>query len=44
MGLPREFLRGSLRFSLGRYTTEGEVDAALEALIQIAGRLRAKMR
>jgi cysteine desulfurase len=42
IGLPRELLRGSLRFSLGRYTTEEDVDAALEALSQVAGRLRAK--
>jgi cysteine desulfurase len=41
IGLTREYLRGSLRFSLGRYTTEEEIDAALEALTQVAGRLRA---
>ncbi|MDA8125400.1 MAG: cysteine desulfurase family protein [Deltaproteobacteria bacterium] len=40
IGLPREFLRGSLRFTLGRQTTEEEVDAALAALVQVVGRLR----
>ena len=35
-GLPH----GSLRISLGRQTTEGDIDAVLEALPQVVGRLR----
>ncbi|MDP2840141.1 MAG: IscS subfamily cysteine desulfurase, partial [Syntrophales bacterium] len=41
IGLPREFSHGSLRFSLGRYTKESDIDAVLEALPQVVGRLRA---
>jgi cysteine desulfurase len=41
IGLPREFSHGSLRFSLGRFTKESDIDAVLEALPQVVGRLRA---
>ncbi len=41
IGLPREFSHGSLRFSLGRHTKESDIDALLEALPQVVGRLRA---
>lgn len=41
IGLPREFSHGSLRFSLGRYTRESDIDAVLEALPQVVRRLRA---
>ena len=41
IGLPHEFSHGSLRFSLGRYTRESDIDAVLEALPQVVGRLRA---
>jgi cysteine desulfurase len=41
IGLPHEFSHGSLRFSLGRYTKESDIDAVLEALPQVVGRLRA---
>jgi cysteine desulfurase len=40
MDLPREKLNGSVRFSLGRYTTEADVDAVLEVLPGIVQRLR----
>jgi cysteine desulfurase len=41
IGLPHELSHGSLRFSLGMYTKEGDIDAVLEALPQVVGRLRA---
>ena len=41
IGLQRRFSHGSLRFSLGRYTKEGDVDMVLETLPEVVGRLRA---
>ena len=41
LGLPHEKAHGSLRFSLGRYNTEEEVDAVIAALGPIVERLRA---
>ncbi len=41
MGLPREWGIGALRVSLGRATTEADVDALLEALPPIVAHLRA---
>jgi len=41
IGLPHELSHGSLRFSLGMYTKEADIDAVLEALPQVVGRLRA---
>jgi cysteine desulfurase len=40
MGVPPEQAHGSLRFSLGRDNTEGDVDYVLERLPAIIGRLR----
>jgi cysteine desulfurase len=40
IGLPKEFSHGSLRFSLGRYTKESDIDTVLETLPQVVGRLR----
>lgn len=40
MGLPRPLLNGSIRFSLGRYSTEEDVDYVLDQLPRIVGRLR----
>jgi cysteine desulfurase len=40
IGLPKEFSHGSLRFSLGRYTRESDIDTVLETLPQVVGRLR----
>ena len=40
MGLSREEVRGSLRFSLSAYTTQEEIDYTLDALEEIAMRLR----
>src|SRR5262249_20399177 len=42
MGLAREEVRGSLRFSLSQYTTREEVDYATTALAEIIARLREK--
>ena len=41
IGLTREFSHGSLRISLGRDTREGDIEAVLETLPQVVGRLRA---
>lgn len=40
LGVPADAIRGSIRFSLGRSTTEADVDAAAEALADIVARLR----
>jgi cysteine desulfurase len=40
MGLERELVRGALRFSLGRDTTEADIDYLLEVLPEIVARLR----
>ena len=40
MGLTREQVRGSLRFSLGAYTTRDEIDYALKALEETVSHLR----
>ena len=40
IGLPEEFSHGSLRFSLGRYTKENDIDTVLETMPQVVGRLR----
>ena len=40
MNVPRTMLHGSIRFSLGRYSTEEDVDYILEKLPPIINRLR----
>lgn len=40
LGVPDERAHGSLRFSLGRFTTEEEVDFAAERIQTVAARLR----
>lgn len=40
LGLSREAVRGSLRFSLGAYTTRDEIDYAVCVLADTVGRLR----
>jgi cysteine desulfurase len=40
-GCPAELARGSIRFTMGRWTTEADVDKALEVLPGIVGKLRA---
>jgi cysteine desulfurase len=40
LGLSHEMAHGSLRFSLGRFTEEGDIDRVLEALAPIVERLR----
>lgn len=40
LGLPRERALSSLRFSFGRFTTEDEIDVAVDALIQAVHTLR----
>ena len=41
IGLPHEIAHGSLRFSLGRWTTDEDIDRLLETLPVIVERLRA---
>jgi len=41
IGVPPQLAHGSLRFSLGKWTTEEEIDKTAEALSRIAGKLRA---
>ena len=40
IGLTHEIAHGSLRLSLGDFTTEEDVDTAIEKLIPIVQRLR----
>ena len=40
MGLGPEQGQGSMRFSLGRGTTEADVDATVKALVEVVGKLR----
>jgi len=44
MRVPRAFALGSIRFSLGRYNTEADVDALLNLLPETVERLRQKPR
>ena len=37
MKIPLEIARGSIRFSLGRYNTESEIEQTLDALSNIVG-------
>jgi cysteine desulfurase len=39
MGVPTELARGAIRLSLGRSTTESEIDRFLDAWIKVAGAL-----
>ena len=41
MGIPKDMIEGSLRFSLGWGNTEAEVDYVIETLPGIVSRLRA---
>jgi cysteine desulfurase len=41
LGVPRERAHGTIRFSMGRYTTEADVDALLELLPPMVEQLRA---
>ncbi|MCM8831214.1 MAG: cysteine desulfurase NifS [Candidatus Omnitrophica bacterium] len=41
MGVPPALAQGSIRFSLGRFTTEEDIDYVVEVLPQIISRLRA---
>lgn len=41
LGIPDELAHASLRFSLGRFTSEADVDFAAERLLEVVPRLRA---
>jgi cysteine desulfurase len=40
MGLPREIVAGSLRFSLGATTTEAEIDEAVRRILHVVSEMR----
>ena len=40
MGVPLEFAMGTIRFSVGRFTTADEVDRALEEISGVVGRMQ----
>jgi cysteine desulfurase len=40
MGLPNELVASSLRFSLGRTTTEAEIDDAVGRILQVCGEIK----
>jgi cysteine desulfurase len=40
MHVPLEYARGTLRLSVGKLTTEAEVDTAVNAIVEAVGRLR----
>lgn len=41
IGVPQEIAHGSLRISLGRWTTEADINAFVEALVPVVEKLRA---
>ena len=41
LGLPHEVARGSVRLSLGKWTTEAEIDRVLEVMPRVVAKLRA---
>jgi cysteine desulfurase len=41
MGLVNEQARGSLRFSVGRFNNEADIDRALEIVPRVIGKLQA---
>jgi len=43
MGVPEPVAHGSVRFSLSRFTTDAQIDRALEAVPAVVGRLRKTM-
>ena len=43
MGVPEDYAHGSIRFSLSRYTTDEEIDKALEIIPGVIERLRGSM-
>jgi cysteine desulfurase len=40
MGVPLEYAMGTIRFSVGRFTTADEVDRAMEEVAEVIGRLQ----
>ena len=44
MGVPAAFARGTLRFSVGRYTTQVEIERAVTEIIEVVERIRSQKR
>lgn len=40
MGIPAEFAHGTIRFSLGKYTTKEEIDYTIEQVVKVIEKLR----
>ena len=40
MAIPEVYARGTLRFSLSRYTTQEEIDATVELVADLAEQIR----
>lgn len=43
MGLPEQLSRAALRFSLGRYTTEADIELAIEEVVREVSNLRSQL-
>ena len=41
MGVPEDYARGTMRLSVGRMTTEEDVDRAVDVLVEAVGTARA---
>lgn len=40
MGIPEEFAHGTIRFSLGKYNTEEEIDYTIDTVVEVIEKLR----
>jgi cysteine desulfurase len=41
LGVPPQLGHGSLRFTLGKWTQQGEIDRTISSLTNVVGKLRA---
>jgi cysteine desulfurase len=44
MGIPIEFARGTIRFSTGRMTTVGEIDSAINIIVNTIIKIKSKSK
>lgn len=42
MKVPKDWARGTIRFSVGKMTTTEEIDRAVEVVVAAAGKLKAR--